>query len=105
MITEEEYRTVTNCSGWFNMHHFTFDEVQNFLARLGYEIKVVEGRATIDVGQDCNNGPRMSVEGFVKKIVALKSTDVLPTRFDTEEFYALTLDNVFNREVKSKLLN
>jgi hypothetical protein len=106
MITHKQYYDITNCVGNFRIPEFTIEEVQIFLTKLGYEVKVYSGLAKVEhvemgFNEVIHTGKYSDMER--QCIVAVKYGDVLPERVDQcGDFNFIT---VFNKEIKNKLMN
>lgn len=93
ILPESEYFRVTNCIGNFRVPEFTFEEVQIFLIKLGYQIVLKKG--TVNNGDDYVPGER---------IFAIKPGKALPEFLDTSEADEMDFRKVFAVEMKKKLL-
>lgn len=112
LITGQEYYDITGCTYGilgFKFPEFTFEEVQKFLIKLGYNIIIHEAKATVhhvkSEGVEVRRTGEMSEE-LRKRIIAVKITEntKLPDRVDSQEAIDLDLKVVFEREIKNKLL-
>lgn len=109
-ITEAEYRKVSRCSPWFDISHFTFDEVQEFLNRKGYDILILRGTASVIDKVSDGGGGMDSIgdpyEKEVEDIFAVKFEEILfiPQRFDSKLADRFKINNVFQKELKLNLL-
>lgn len=108
MITEDQYRKITDCSPWFNLYHFTFDEVQEFLNRKGYDILILRGTASVIDKVSDGGGSMDSIgdpyEKEVEDVFALKDNEFPPQRFDSKEANKFKINAVFQKELKLNLL-
>lgn len=106
-MTHEKYKEITHEIGWFNLPYFEFEEVQNFLNSLGYELVEHDARAIVKIRQYNMGGECESstpVESFATRVLAMLPTDKLPERNDSDEAIALDIRTVFTKEIKKKLL-
>lgn len=108
-ITSKQYYEVTNCTPDFGIANFTLDEVQDFLNSLGYDVIIHEGRAKVQQRQSVwGTGEVEKVGqpyiGIVQDILAVKPGEELPTVLDSPEGKGMRINNVFQRELRQRLL-
>lgn len=109
MITAKQYREVTRNSSDCSIDHFTWDEIQDYLNRKGYEILIVKGVALVQDSK--SEGVSVVPVGdrydkVVEDVVAWKPIGdlVLPKRFDDPSMAQYRVMNVFQRELRKTLL-
>ena len=107
MVTDREYYQITNCSGTFMFPNFTVNEAQIFLISLGY--KIIVHKAPCKVREVNMDGGEVRPTGRTfeearERILAVKEGDKLPNRIDSDEAEEMDLHQVFNKELKKKVL-
>lgn len=107
-LTRQDYNRINGCSGWFNIPHFEFEEVIEFLENLGYKIIVHE--TNVKIREVTHDGGEVRETGKTwddkrPGILAIKPNQILPDRLDSEEGKSMGLSVVFNKEIKKKLLS
>lgn len=111
MITAKQYWEVTRNSSNCGISSFTWDEIQEYLNRKGYEILIVKGIALVQdsKSEDVSVVPvGDKYDKVVEDVVALLPVDigrnVLPKRFDDPSMAQYRVMNVFQRELRKTLL-
>lgn len=107
-VTDRQYYDVTNCTPDFRIANFTLDEVQDFLNGLGYDIIEHSAKGMV---QDRQSNPGGDVEKIgspylanVKDILAIKPGTIIPENLSTPEGIELRIGNVFQRELRKRML-
>jgi hypothetical protein len=83
---------------------FSFREKQNFLNKKGYDVfvhKVLQNQRGWNSNDISYEIPNVQIE----VIIAVKPGDVLPERWESREDIVCSVDTVFLREMKEKLLD
>lgn len=109
MVTSSEYCKITRCSPWFNFDSFTYDEVYQFLTKLGYDIFIHTGIKKTQMMQSIPGTGEVERIGdpinFEQEfVVAVKKGLTLPYNLN-DLGYAFSVEEVFRLELKKKLLN
>src|SRR5580692_634054 len=109
MVTVQDYCRITNCSPWFNFYDFTYEEVCEFLEKLGYEVIIHTGimktqmaRSVPGTGEVENMGDPINFEQ--EFVVAKKKGQMLPYNLNFVS-YPFKVGDVFRFELKKKLLS
>lgn len=105
-ITVQEYREHSHRSSDFTIPSFSFEEVQEFLNNLGYDIIVYTGKALVrdkfcDAGGDVSYG--CEYPGTASDVFAVKPGTPFPELL--QHWKHLRVNNVFQQEIKKKLLS
>ena len=110
-MTIDEYHKITGNYPvlGFSLPAISFDEAQEFLNRLGYEVlqhSAVKSTQMIESvpceGTVRNVGPK--VDMLRDFVVAVKDKNDLPWRFTDENYKDFEFKYVFQKEIKRKLL-
>lgn len=102
-MTGEEYLKISNCSPFFNLPTFSFEEVRSFLLGLDYQIVIHEGPMK---GRNYYSEDDFNEVDFYKSgVYAIKPGTILPKRLDDPAIFEMKIDKVFAKEIKQKLLN
>jgi|SRR5580692_4042471 hypothetical protein len=108
MVTVAQYCKITRCSPWFNLYQFTYEEVCEFLEKLGYEIVIHTGiiktqmiQSIPGTGEVERVGDPVNLEQ--EFVVAVKKGRILPYNLN-DLGYAFSMNDVFQMELKKKLL-
>jgi hypothetical protein len=109
MISNKEYSRITRCWGDFKFPNFTIEETQQLLNTWGYDVIIHKGMCTTyeytNFGGEHNKTGRTFQEER-ERILAIKRgvKQKLPERIDSEEADLMDFQNVFNTELKSRII-
>ena len=109
-VSQDEYRKITNCTGWFNLYHFTMDEVNTFLNSKGYDVIVHRAEAKTQMmesewGTGSVRKVGVPIDMMRDFVIAVKPGQEIPQYFSPETIDEFEVGNVFQRELKKKILS
>lgn len=109
--TDNDYVRISGCSNDFRLPSFTFGEIKSFLESLDYRVIIHKG--LVNSKEVYYKGNEVNYTGNSKdimreRILAIKPSQTLedlPKRIDSPEAGSLCFHEIFNGEIKKKLLN